>query len=479
MRPNRELVRSQRLQGTGFGDGHYSPDLLDTVLVLGAFIAPMDLTLFKSFTVYDLLISLLAFLIIAGPLKLRSPPAVSLAAVSLFLAAAMLSTIRAPQPAEALTQTLQYAFIFFVQVPVIVTVVRSGAVLRAVLIAFIAGTLVGILTAYFLQLPSGGGRLQTVFNDNAGRLGAPTAYLLPFVLFFLAEWWRNGRRFIVVVVGGTVGYLFMWALAASGSRAGALGTVVSLLVFVAFRGITHRPRHLARRSLVAATMIVILGILVLHTEYFPSTLSERITRTFTPGDELSRDRIGLDEAGLRAFGESPLVGVGLDNFRFVAWRYGAPSNQAPHNIWIQFLAQVGVVGSAMMMFIIGGWFMMLLWAEITTTDRSQQHFLWAFLASGAALMTIFMTAPVMVHRQYWLIVGLGVALAWQSGRGHLPVWLTERGSDPTPIDSLLGHVRSPVLTRPRFARTQAREGYEPQQASSSGGSSGGWTEGAL
>ena len=112
---------------------------------------------------------------------------------------------------------MQYAFIFFVQIPVIVTVVRSKAVLHAVLIAFIAGTLVGILTAYVLQVPSGAGRLQTIFNDNAGRLGQPTAYLLPFVLFFLADWWRNFRRLRVIVIGGGTVYLLVWALAASGS----------------------------------------------------------------------------------------------------------------------------------------------------------------------------------------------------------------------------------------------------------------------
>jgi O-antigen ligase len=434
------------VRASDFRDARDSPDLLDVVLVSGAFIAPMDLSIFKSFTVYDLSIALLAFLIVAGPLRLRSLPPAFLAAVSLFLATALLSALRAPQPVEAVTQTLQYAFIFFVQIPVIVTIVRSRAMLRAVLIALIAGTLVGILTAYALQVPSGGGRLQTIFNDNAGRLGEPTAYLLPFVLFFLADWWRSLRRLRMIVIGGGTVYFLLWALAASGSRAGAIGTVVSLFVFVGLRGITERPRHLTRRAIVATVMIAALGILVLRTDYFPSILSERVTRTFTPGDELSQDRIGLNEAGLRAFAESPLLGLGLDNFRFVAWRYGAPSSQAPHNIWIQFLAQVGVVGTAMMLLIIAGWFLMILWAHVVSRNRSSRELLWAFLASGAALMSIFMTAPLMVHRQYWLIIALGISLAWQASGGVLPAWLTDDGVDLPRSSAPGGNVTSRKLS---------------------------------
>jgi O-antigen ligase len=434
-----DSLRSTRLESTeapslrtdDFGASRHSPDLLDVILVTGAFVAPMDLHILKNFTVYDLSIALLAFLVVAGPLRLSPLPPAFLVAASLFLATALLSTFRAPQPVEALTQTLQYAFIFFVQIPVIVTVVRSRAVLRAVLIAFIAGTLVGILTAFALRVPSGAGRLQTIFDDTAGHLGQPTAYLLPFVLFFLAGWWRSRRRLRVVVIGGVAVYLLVWALAASGSRAGAIGTAVSLFVFVGLRGITERPRHLTRRAVLAAAMIALLAFLVFRTGYFPSTLNERVTRTFTPGDDLSEDRIDLNEAGVRAFAQSPLLGVGLDNFRFVAWRYGSPGNQAPHNMWIQFLTQVGIVGTVMMLLIIGGWFLLLLRAHLVSKDRSGRDLLWAFLACGAALISIFMTAPLMVHRQYWLIIALGAALAWQPSDGPLalPVWLTGAASD--------------------------------------------------
>jgi hypothetical protein len=39
--------------------------------------------------------------------------------------------------------------------------------------------------------------------------------------------------------------------------------------------------------------------------------------------------------------------------------------------------------------------------------------MWAFVASMASIMTILMTIPVMNQRHYWLLYGLGVALAMQ------------------------------------------------------------------
>jgi O-antigen ligase len=409
--PRAREVAERNLQAGGSDQGLRSLDLLDIVFLSSAFIAPLDLTIFKSFTIYDLLVTALAFLIIAGPCRMRPLPPHFILASYVFILAGLASTFRASHPVEALTQELQYAFILFLQLPVILTVVRSRFVLRAGVVVFVMGNLFAIATALVFQEASGAGRLQTIFHDNAGRLGQPTAYLLPFVLLFVFHWWRRGRRVAAMVAGAAILYLMIWALAASGSRAGALATVTSLLVFISFRRVNERPRRVVRQFAVAAVMIGVLGVVVYRTEYVPSTLSERVTRTFTPGDELAEDRVDLDVAGLRAFRDSPLIGIGLDNFRFVGWRYGAPSDQAPHNLWIQFLAQVGLVGAAMMLAIIGGWFLLILRAAHASAAGFTQDFLWAFFASGVALMTIYMTAPVMVHRQYWLIIGLGIALA--------------------------------------------------------------------
>ena len=76
--------------------------------------APVEIKLVASFTVYDLITAALFFLVMArGRVTLPSPGI--LAPGSVFLLFALLSTFRAPQPDQSLTQILQYGFIFFVQ----------------------------------------------------------------------------------------------------------------------------------------------------------------------------------------------------------------------------------------------------------------------------------------------------------------------------------------------------------------------------
>ena len=51
--------------------------------------------------------------------------------------------------------------------------------------------------------------------------------------------------------------------------------------------------------------------------------------------------------------------------------------------------------------------------------------------------------PLMVHRRYWLIIALGVALAWQPSDGSLalPAWLTGEASDLAPANAGVHRVR--------------------------------------
>jgi hypothetical protein len=99
------------------------------LFLVSSFVAPIEILLVGSFTVYD------------------PPPAIFWSAL-VFVAFALLSTLRAVRPDQSLTQVLQYLFILFVQLPVIIFFVRSRFMIHASLCAFILGTLVGIGDAY-------------------------------------------------------------------------------------------------------------------------------------------------------------------------------------------------------------------------------------------------------------------------------------------------------------------------------------------
>lgn len=392
------------------------PDLLDLVFLASALVAPLELYLVASFTLYDLLIAGLAFLIWAGPRRMRPLPKAYLPAVLIFLVSALVSTFRATLPDEALTQLAQFVFIFFVQIPVILTIARSPVLIRWSLILFAIGSFAVVVVSVATSAGTEADRVLTYYSENPNPLGYASAYVLPFAICFLVDLWRRGRRRASIVAAAVLVYLVVYSLAISASRGAALALLVALPLFLALRRSDRLDLALLARLAVVICVVGAASYAFFQTPYFPPLLKGRIQGTIAEEGSLTDDRERLASAGIRAFQSSPLVGTGLDNFRYVSTRYErAATPQAPHNIWIQFLAQIGLVGTAAFAFLILRWFAQVIRAWRRSAARSSRHqLLAAFIASMAAIMTIFLTTPIMVHRHYWLLFGLGIALALTS-----------------------------------------------------------------
>ena len=382
------------------------------LFLASASVASFEILLFKSFTAYDLLTALLFVLVLARG-RIPIPPAGVLASGLVFLLFALLSTLRAPHPDQSLTQILQYLFILFIQLPVILAFTRSSFMIHASLVAFTLGTLFGFADVYLSPQQVWDERVGASFSESPNRLGYPTAYVIPFVCYAAVRLWGKRRARLPVLVGGVaVAYLMLWALAASGSRGATAGTIVGLAVFLSFRrGFSLRLAGLAR---VAAALLVmaLCGTLLYRSPYFPQTLGERIERTMAAEPNLVQDRTRLAIAGWRAFEESPLLGVGLDNFRYVADRYiPTITQQLPHNLWIQLLAHTGIFGALGFLGMLVSWFGIMLRRQHLERAGAERELIWAFIASMSAIMTIFLFLPVLIQRQYWLVFGLGLSAA--------------------------------------------------------------------
>lgn len=405
-----------------------SLDLVEQLFLISAFLAPLSLFVTRSLTAYDVMIAVIAFLLVAGPRRLLMLPRGFTIAAYVFLLTALVSAFRATQPIEALLQTAQFAFIWFVQLPVILTVARSRRVVRSSVGLFIAGSLFTMAVAMGSQTVQGAGRVLVFYTDNPNRLGYPSAYLLPFVAYFLGEWWRSGRRLRALVVGIPTAYLMLWALAASASRGATAGAVAAITVYFLLRlrsgvGVT------IFRLLLTCAFTGLSMVFLTRSGLFPFRLAERIARTFDSADRASlvQDRLRLGRAGWEAFQDSPFVGTGLDNFRYVSALYADGSSlQVPHNLWIQFLAQVGIIGTFAFLIFIGKWYIELLRFNRHTLDQSSHRFSWAFLASITSVLTIFMTTPILNDRHYWLLLGLGLTIAEKThNRDHIDIGATE------------------------------------------------------
>jgi O-antigen ligase len=390
------------------------PSLLQVLVVGGSAVAPLNLLLVKSLTVYDVLIGWAALLLLHQR-RLQMPPPRYLVAVYVFLLAAVLSAFRATYPIEALTQVAQYFFIFLVLVPVVLSVVRTRAEVLTSIALMALGSLGAIVHAYFAQNTQGAGRVLVFYSDNPNRLGYPAAYLVPMILalWLCTRGLRRAHR-LLAGAGCVAGlYFVLWALGASASRSSLLGTLVALIVFVVLRPRLGFLRMLMRTTVLVGG-VILLGLLLVRSGQLPTTLEERITRSFTADSDdqsnLVGDREHLANAGLRAFVDSPFLGTGLDNFRYVAVDYDLDATpQNPHNVWLQLLAQIGAFGTLAVATALVMWLrdMIRAYRHALAPDGT---LIWGLVAGLGGIFTILLFAPEMVDRHYWLIFALGLAL---------------------------------------------------------------------
>jgi O-antigen ligase len=388
--------------------------------------APLELKLAGSFTVYDVLTMIIAMLVVSsGSTKLQLPTGGFLMAMYCFILFTLFSAFRATYPLEALTQTLQFVFIFLVQIPVIISVVKSPAMVRWSLIFLLLGTAMVTGWAMIFQEEGFHHRLRSFSSDNSNRLGYPSAYMLPFLLYLLIESCRKRQVFAILMFLLSL-YSLVWALTASGSRSATVGTLVGLMTFLIFRKGFEVNIKFLLRIVIMLLLIGLCGYLLYQSDYFPGILRERIERTLNFDESLVADRTRLATAGWRAFVDSPLIGVGLDNFRYVSTHYNVPmvTEQVPHNLWIQFLAQIGLIGTLSFATLIGLWMGTLYRSQKLAINQPQRDMLWAFIASMTGLMTILMFIPLMIHRHYWLIYGLGLAAAFLPKELSVSTYLT-------------------------------------------------------
>ncbi len=386
---------------------------LGQALFLGASaIAPVEILLVGSFTVYDLMTTAL-FVLVLSRGRLPLLPHGILAPALVFLLVAVLSTVRSAHPDQSITQILQYVFIVAVQIPVILVFTRDRSMIHAALLAFLAGSLFGIVGAFFSPQQNWSDRVGAFFTESPNRLGYPVAYTAPFICWLVQEQWRTRRRRLVTAIAaGVAGYFMLWALAASGSRSSMVSTVIGLTLYLALRrGFSLRPSGIARMA-AALILVVICGFLLFRSGYFPETLEKRIERTLAAENSLVQDRAMLAVAGWRAFRESPLIGIGLDNFRYVADRYSPTiTQQSPHNLWIQLLVHTGILGALAFFGVFVAWFAILLRAQGRCDREGERGLMWALIASMGAIMTIHLFIPVLIQRQYWWVFGIGLGAA--------------------------------------------------------------------
>ena len=303
--------------------------------------------------------------------------------------------------------------------------------LRWVLGSLVASTAIGLLYGYW-RLWSGVGKSGNLQLHSVGHVNHTAIYIAIMlgvcVSWIIARWqrWRPGRRAMALAVT-----LFVLASLAVTSSRGAVG-VGALMVFLL--ALAWWPRW---RLPLAASTIALAVFATLLAGFGAEVVRKQMTNAAAENVLSYRD--GVWRMAFAAWEKYPWFGVGKDNYsqitheRVRTWRAedGKDYDEAryvrqphAHSLYMNTLAERGVVGAAPVAALLIAWAIALLRYRPRPTDSD-----FAWLAWGGAASAWIVTAGVGVvnttfHHEHGLLAVLLLGL-WLS---TLPVRRARRAS---------------------------------------------------
>lgn len=216
-----------------------------------------------------------------------------------------------------------------------------------------------------------------VLRAGDGRLGSASKLPLPQSLM-----WTSGLLLAPVSAGAMVFALACALLTAS--RGGLAATIVGFLVLAALLAAHAAGKA---RSLMAAPLVAILGLAAWVFWRGYGFVADRLSDTADAAEARRR----LLEPQWEAFLQRPLFGNGLNTYHQLSSLSATPENWtelsyagAAHNIYVQALAEVGVVGVSLCAVILGASVVRALWRALFAKTSLQ----WS--AAAFAISVVFL-----------------------------------------------------------------------------------------
>jgi O-antigen ligase len=332
--------------------------------------------------------------------------------LALFLTWVLVSLLWAEDVGVARQTFFRYA-LNLVLFPIVFAAIREPRHVSWLYTVFIAGGLlggfVGLQTVQSSDIPderlSGAG-----LNPNElGALLAVAAVLATCLAVSRSS--SAGARLIALAAA----LLSTLLVIMTESRGAMLGLTAAVLVtpFAAGRG--------RRAAALAVALAAALSVAVWVTTAAPAQTRERLTQPTSSGS----GRVDLWTVGLRMVKDEPITGVGAGNFPVSSVHYllqpGAIARdefivdhpKVTHNIYLQVLAELGVIGLALFLALIGTCLACVLRAA--RTFRRQGAATMELLSRGlfialVALLVADFFSSALYSKQLYLLLAMGPAL---------------------------------------------------------------------
>lgn len=244
------------------------------------------------------------------------------------------------------------------------------------------------------------------FGSGANSLAATLVFAMPF----LVSMWKIYKSTIIrlAVMGGL--FLLILMTINTGSRGGLLAmlTVVGVTVF-----------HTRYRVI---TTIVAVCLLVGGWYLLPDQYKGRYATLVSDEDanDISTGRVEIWENGMRMFSSHPILGIGSGAFIAAnsSGDFGPPIDLNPHSIYVQLLAEVGLIGFLVWFSFLFS-YMKLLFKRSTPRrgpPGSEKLIAWlnaykeGFMGSTLALLVAGATAHSLMRFNWYMYAALAVTM---------------------------------------------------------------------
>lgn len=243
--------------------------------------------------------------------------------------------------------------------------------------------------------------LTTRAYSTFGNPNVMGEYLIVVCSLSVGMFWKERRRFLKFCYFCATGVLGL-GLLATGSRGSMLGLAVSAAVFALFAEHRLLPFGIAA----AAAMPFVL----------PASIQARFLGALMGTDSSTKYRMSIYGACFNMIRDYWLTGIGVGAFALVYPRYvyAASNSYHSHNLFLQVLLELGVVGFTVFLLLLFTWAQRLYRA--IARDKTRGRFLTGVVLSGmTGLLVQGMTDHLWFNYRivllFWLVIGLGLACA--------------------------------------------------------------------
>ena len=231
-------------------------------------------------------------------------------------------------------------------------------------------------TTYF------GNRIVSFFRDEPIVGGFVNAFYLILIGFLLNKFGPKKSNYIFIL-----SMVFLISIIITGERSNTLRGGLGILIFFTF----YKEFNLRFKLISLITVVLLLFILISNSAFLKGRFIVQFKQTLTNEDLYLR----IYKSGFEVFKNYPLFGVGNKNYRIetcknqnnksIKTQKKYKCTTHPHQIYLEFLSEHGLLGSLIMFFIL----YKLIFSKIKSVIRSDNY-----LQLGSFIYLILVFLPL-------------------------------------------------------------------------------------